>query len=235
MNRFAKSACIITGAASLAAAVASPAGAELTPREESIVPIAAFTANGSEKALKTALEAGLKNGLTVNEIRSVLEQMYAYTGFPRSLTGLGVFVNLLKDREAAGIKDNRGHDATPLPEGTNIREVGTKTQTTLVGRPVAGPVYDFSPNVDTYLKEHLFGDIFANDLLNWRERELATVAALAALPAPVQLRSHLNVCLNVGITPDELNEFASVVSEKVGADEGKLAKETVAAVLKARK
>ena len=175
-----------------------------------------------------------KNGLTVTEIRSVLEQMYAYTGFPRSLTGLGVFVNLLKEHKAKGVEDVTGREAKPLPPNTSIRELGTKTQTTLIGKPAASPVYDFSPNIDTYLKEHLFGDIFANDILTWRERELATVAALAALPAPVQLRSHLNVCLNVGLQPDELKAFAEVVGKEVGETQGKLARESVAAVLKAR-
>ncbi len=234
MTKFATSFCAAVGAAVVAAA-AMPAEAALTSREESIVPIAAFTANGNEASLKAALETGLKNGLTVNEIRSVLEQMYAYTGFPRSLTGLGVFVNLLKEHQASGIEDVKGREAKPLPAGTSIRELGTKTQTALIGKPAAGPVYDFSPNIDTYLKEHLFGDIFANDLLTWRERELATVSALAALPAPVQLRSHLNVCLNVGISPEELRAFAGIVEKQVGKTEGKLVNESVAAVLQTRK
>ena len=60
------------------------------------------------------------------------------------------------------------------------------------------------------------------------------MAALAALPAPVQLRSHLNVCLNVGLQPDELKAFAEVVGKEVGEKQGKLARESVAAVLKAR-
>lgn len=233
MTQSAKILCAAIGAAAVAA-TSLPADAALTVREESIVPIAAFTANGNEAALKSALETGLKNGLTVTEIRSVLEQMYAYTGFPRSLTGLGVFVNLLKEHKAKGVEDVTGREAKPLPPNTSIRVLGTKTQTTLIGKPAASPVYDFSPNIDTYLKEHLFGDIFANDILTWRERELATVAALAALPAPVQLRSHLNVCLNVGLQPDELKAFAEVVGKEVGETQGKLARESVAAVLKAR-
>lgn len=234
MTKFVKTFCAVVGAAVVAAA-SMPAEAALTAREESIVPIAAFTANGNEALLKVALEASLKNGLTVNEIRSVLEQMYAYAGFPRSLTGLGVFVNLLKEHQANGIKDVKGREAKPVPVGTSIRELGTKTQTALIGKPAAGPVYDFSHNIDMYLKEHLFGDIFANDLLTWRERELATVSALASLPAPVQLRSHLNVCLNVGISPDELRAFAGIVEKQVGKTEGKLVNESVAAVLQARK
>lgn len=112
MTQSAKILCAAIGAAAVAA-TSLPADAALTVREESIVPIAAFTANGNEAALKSALETGLKNGLTVTEIRSVLEQMYAYTGFPRSLTGLGVFVNLLKEHKAKGVEDVTGREAKP--------------------------------------------------------------------------------------------------------------------------
>lgn len=162
-------------------------------------------------------------------------QMYAYTGFPRSLTGLGVFVNLLKERKASGINDKVGRGPTPLPKGTNIRELGTKVQTELIGRPAAGPVYDFSPEIDTYLKEHLFGDIFASDVLDHQAREIATVSALASLPAPTQLRSHLNVCLNVGLTPDDLHEFVKVLRDKVGSEEADLADQALKTVLQSRK
>ena len=39
-------------------------------------------------------------------------------------------------------------------------------------------------------------------------------SALAALPAPAQLRSHLNVCMNVGLTPEELSRFAEELKKK---------------------
>ena len=227
---------LTVAAATLLAAGFSPsASAELTTREASIVPIAAFTANGNQEQLKKALAKGLDNGLTVNEIKAVLEQMYAYTGFPRSLTALGVYVKLLDERKASGLKDNIGRESTPLPQGTDLYQIGTKTQTELVGHPVAGPVYTFSPNIDTYLKDHLFGAIFANDVLNWRERELATVSALAALPAPAQLRSHLKVCMNVGLSPQELSQFADELKKSVGKREGKLAQDTLKVVLEAHR
>lgn len=223
---------LAVAAATLLTASFSPsASAELTDREASIVPIAAFTANGNQEQLKKALAKGLDNGLTVNEIKAVLEQMYAYTGFPRSLTALGVYVKLLDERKAAGLKDTVGREPTPLPESADLHQIGTKTQTELVGRPVAGPVYTF----DTYLKDHLFGAIFANDVLNRRERELATVSTLAALPAPAQLRSHLNVCMNVGLTPEELSRFAEELKKNVGEREGKLAQDTLKTVLETRR
>ena len=92
-----------------------------------------------------------------------------------------------------------------------------------------GPVYDFSPEIDTYLKEHLFGDIFSSDLLTHQERELATISALASLPAPVQLRSHLNASLNVG-----LSEFTEILRRDVGSTEAALAQTTLDAVLAQR-
>jgi alkylhydroperoxidase/carboxymuconolactone decarboxylase family protein YurZ len=54
----------------------------LTQKQQSIIPIAAFTANGDLDKLKTALQDGLAAGLTVNEIKEILVHLYAYTGFP---------------------------------------------------------------------------------------------------------------------------------------------------------
>lgn len=56
-----------------------------------------------------------------------------------------------------------------------------KVQTELIGQPVSGGVMAFAPSIDCYLKEHLFGAIFANNILNHQQRELVTVSALATI------------------------------------------------------
>ncbi|MFI5897573.1 carboxymuconolactone decarboxylase family protein [Actinoplanes sp. NPDC051513] len=106
-------------------------------------------------------------------------QMYAYAGFPRSLNALGTFKALLEQRRADGITDPAGDEPKPLPAGTNMLELGTANQTQLSGAPVSGPLFDFAPAIDRFLKTHLFGDIFSRDNLDRRSREIATVAALA--------------------------------------------------------
>lgn len=64
-----------------------------------------------------------------------------------------------------------------------------------------GPVFDFAPAIDTYLKEHLFGDIFGRDNLSYEDREIATLGALAVLEGvEPQLMSHFNISLNIGLT-----------------------------------
>ncbi len=223
-----------TGLTDVAHAQSASSRETLNARQESVIPIAAFTANGNVEKLKTALAEGLQNGMTINEIREVLVQMYAYTGFPRSLTALNTFIALLDERKAQGIHDEVGREATPLPDTANIREIGTANQTAVIGRPASGRVYEFAPVIDTFLKEHLFGDIFSRDVLSFQERELATVSALASLPAEAQLRSHLNCCLVVGWSENQLKAFVTVLGTKVGKAEAELAEKALAAVLKNR-
>ena len=71
----------------------------LNAKQEKIVTIAAFTASGDLQKLKTALSEGLDAGLTINEIKEILVQMYAYTGFPRSLNAITTFMGVLEERE----------------------------------------------------------------------------------------------------------------------------------------
>ena len=107
----------------------------LTAKQASIVTVAAFTAQGDLPNLKTALNEALDNGMTVNEVKEVLVQMYAYCGFPRSLNGINTLIAVLDERKAAGIVDEIGRDATPVDPKRDRYAIGEKTQTELVGRP----------------------------------------------------------------------------------------------------
>lgn len=176
----------------------------LEEREQKLVEIAMYTARGNMPGLKGALRAGLDAGLTVNEIKEVLVQLYAYCGFPRSLNALGSFMALLQEREASGIKDAPGRLPGALPEGKSV-DFGTANQTKLCGAPVKGALFEFAPAIDEYLKAHLFGDIFGRDNLDWRTRELATVAALAAMEGvESQLASHIAIAKHNGVTEAQI-------------------------------
>lgn len=194
----------------------------LTIRQQAIIPVAAFAAGGDTDKLKGALEDALSAGLSVNEIKEVLIQLSAYAGFPRSLTALNVFLDLLEARKASGIKDNTGPAPREIPADADRLALGTKIQTELVGRSVTGPIYEFAPAMDKFLKEHLFCDIFSRNVLSWQDRELAIISALAALPAPAQLASHLRVCRNIGLTDAQLTEAAAVLKARVSEKDGAL-------------
>ena len=211
-------------------------GQTLSAKQRAIVPIAALTAKGDLENLKTALAEGLEAGMTVNEIKEVLVQMYAYTGFPRSLNGINTFIAVLDDRAAKGVKDETGKGASPLPTAQSRMEYGTEIQTALIGRPAGGRIYEFAPIMDVFLKEHLFADIFLRDVLDHQQRELATIGALAALPgAQSQLRSHLNISMNVGLTEAQMRDFVNVLGTRVGTAESGNAAAVLDAVLESRK
>jgi 4-carboxymuconolactone decarboxylase len=193
---------------------------KLSAKQQSIVTIAAFTANGNQKSLNKSLWEGLDAGLTINEIKEVIVQLYAYAGFPRSLNALSTFMTVLNDRKQNGINDELGKFPSPLPTNKTKLELGTELQTRLVGAPVRGEVFEFAPAIDQFLKVHLFWDIFGRDNLDFKSREIATIAALASLGMENQLRSHFNVGMYNGLTKGQLNELVSIIQSKVGNKEG---------------
>lgn len=208
----------------------------LSAKQQGIIPIATFTAKGDQEKLKVALHEGLDAGLTVNEIKEILVQLYAYAGFPRSLNGIGTFMNVMEERQKKGIKDESGREASPLTVNRSSVELGTEIQTKLVGKPVAGAIYTFAPAIDRFLKGHLFGDIFGRDNLDFQSREIATISALAGMDGVnPQLQAHLNVGLNVGLTEEQLKNLNFVLREKVGKNEADNAKEVFDNVVSSRK
>ncbi|MDB6034969.1 MAG: hypothetical protein JWM16_5307 [Verrucomicrobiales bacterium] len=211
----------------------------LNAKQQGIIPIAAFTATGEQENLKTALADGLDTGLAVNEIKEILVQMYAYAGFPRSLSGIQTFMAVMDERQAKGIRDVTGKEATPMPADWNRDEYGAKVRARLAGQEVIPPPSGyqlFTPVIDTFLKEHLFADIFARDILDHQDRELATIAALASMTGTrSQLQFHLGSAMNVGLTEGQMRDFLSVLKAKVGDKESESAQEVLTAVFNSRK
>jgi 4-carboxymuconolactone decarboxylase len=76
------------------------------------------------------------------------------------------------------------------------------------GQNVVAALADIAPDFATYLIEFPFGDIYSRPGLIPRDREIATIAALAAMGnAAPQLKVHIEAGLNVGLTRDEITEI----------------------------
>jgi quercetin dioxygenase-like cupin family protein/alkylhydroperoxidase/carboxymuconolactone decarboxylase family protein YurZ len=186
-------------------------------KQQRIVAIAALTAAGDMPQLTAALSRGLDAGLTINDIKEILVQLYAYAGFPRSLNSLTAFKSVIEERSRRGVKDERGTDPHPFPIGTDSTKLGTEIQLRLTGAVASEKYADFCPAIDTFLKAHLFGDIFGRDNLDFRTRELATVSALAALDGvESQLQSHMRIALRQGLTASQLRDLTGIIASTVG-------------------
>ncbi|WP_201289300.1 carboxymuconolactone decarboxylase family protein [Pelistega ratti] len=186
----------------------------LSNKQYHLAQIATFTSTGDMAGLKKAIDEALDNELTVNEVQAAIVQLYAYTGFPRSLNALTALSERVKERQAQGLKTAQGKSATPLAEDTDLLMLGTKTQTALVGQQV--DLSGLSPDIDRYLKTHLFGDIFANDLLNWQEREIITIAALSAMQGVGnQLEAHIHIGKKNGLTDEQIKEIIQLPKQEM--------------------
>ena len=73
-------------------------------------------------------------------------------------------------------------------------------------RPSQAAMGDFAPKLAELTDNVLYGDIWERPELSKRDRSLITVAALIALNRPDQLRSHLRIARQNGVTQEELIE-----------------------------
>ena len=202
---------------------------DLEQRHQHIVAISSFTTKGDLEQLKKALHEGLNAGLTVNEIKEVLVHLYAYCGFPRSIQGLNTLMAVLETRKTQGIADEQGKSATPITDDVSKYERGKKVLEALSGQPQITPPKSgygaFSPEIDVFLKEHLFADLFGRDILSYTDREIATITALVNLGGvEPMMKSHMGSALHLGVTEAQLLHLLAIVETNTGkmeADKGR--------------
>ena len=73
------------------------------------------------------------------------------------------------------------------------------------------------PDFARYIVQSAYADVLGRPALPLREREIATLAALAVQGnAPAQLKAHIEGALNVGVTRDEICEIFMQMSVYAG-------------------
>ena len=78
------------------------------------------------------------------------------------------------------------------------------------------PAANLAPDFFDYVQQSAFGDIWTRPGLPIRDRSMITVAVLAALGQPEELRSHLAGAMSVGISREEIVEILMHVSVYAG-------------------
>jgi 4-carboxymuconolactone decarboxylase len=93
-----------------------------------------------------------------------------------------------------------------------IREILDQT-----GDQVRRNLADVAPDLATFVLEVIYGEIYQGAALDARSRQIATVAALAALGnAQPQLRTHIAGALNCGCTRGEIVEIMMQIAVFAG-------------------
>ena len=179
----------------------------LTERQKGLAACACLMAQGDLERLEPAVKTALDNGVTINELKEAFSQLYAYTGFPRSLNALGVLGKVLENKKPEWQEGKPWKRPEEWDDARKAYELGVKNQTELSDRPFD---YEFCPQDDYYLKSHLFGDIFAGDQLSHADREIVTVAALSGLEGVTpQLAAHKRGAVNMGNSQELVDELCA--------------------------
>ena len=182
-------------------------GQTMTERQKGLAACACLMAQGDLERLKPAVKMALDNGVTINELKEAFSQLYAYTGFPRSLNALGVLNKVLDNKQPSWQEGKPWKRPEIWDDAAKALKQGTEVQTKLSGRSFD---YNFCPQDDYYLKSHLFGDIFASDQLSAADREIVTVAALSGLEGVVpQLAAHKQGAVNMGNSQELVDELCA--------------------------
>jgi len=194
-------------------------GLDLKSKEVAVV--AALTAIGhAQPQLKVHLNGALNVGCSIYEIKEIILQMSAYSGFPTSINAMNALKEVLAERREQGHCDPEGVPPSnrPVPDEDRYA-IGADELSKLDSKQVErleNQYNDFAPDLVKYVVNG-YADILSRDNLDKRYRQIATIAALAALGnALPQLKFHISGGLNIGLTADEIKEIMLLMSVYCG-------------------
>ena len=153
--------------------------------------------------LKAHAGAALNVGVTPEELREVMYLTAPFIGFPKMLNAVATVNEVFKER---GITLPLKKQGTVTEE--NRHETGKAIQDKLYPGGIAsvmeGLPGDMGKNVEQFLTDYFFGEIYSRGALDLQTRELLGYCVLTTLEAESQLQSHYHGNINVGNTPETL-------------------------------
>ena len=169
----------------------------LSPRDRSIVTLAALVARNQTVELPHYLGLALDNGVKPAEISELITHLAFYTGWANAMAAIPAAREVFKSR-------NIGPDQLPAASGPQLPldETAEKQRATRVGEQFA----QITPSLVQYTTDVLFRDLWLRPDLAPRDRSLVTVSALVATGQVAQITYHLNRAMDNGLTRDEAGE-----------------------------
>jgi 4-carboxymuconolactone decarboxylase len=169
----------------------------LSPRDRSIVTLAALIARDQSVELPHYLNLALDNGVTPAEISEIITHLAFYTGWANAVDAIPATRDVFRSR-------NIGADQVPPASGPQLPldEAAETQRATRVGQQFG----QIAPSLVQYTTDVLFRDLWLRPGLAPRDRSLVTVSALVATGQVAQITYHLNRAMDNGLTRDEAGE-----------------------------
>jgi 4-carboxymuconolactone decarboxylase len=179
----------------------------LSPRDRSIVTVAALIARDQTVELPYYLGLALNNGVKPSEVSEIITHLAFYTGWANAIHAVPVAKELFESR-------NIGADQLPPASGPQLPldEAREKQRAALVGEQFG----QITPSLVQYTTDVLFRDLWLRPALAPRDRSLVTVSALIATGQVAQITYHLNRAMDNGLTREEAGEVLGHLSFYAG-------------------
>ncbi|CAK7026138.1 MAG: hypothetical protein PARBA_01096 [Parabacteroides sp.] len=153
--------------------------------------------------LKAHAAAALNVGVTPVELRETVYLCAPFIGFPKTLNALATINDVFKEQ---GVSLPLEAQETVTEKDRN--EKGAAIQNILYPEGIKDAMKNvpggLGSDVERFLTEYCFGDIYTRNGLDIKTRELLAYCVLTTLEAESQLRSHLQGNLAVGNTKETL-------------------------------
>lgn len=176
---------------------------DLTMKQREMVTCATLATMQTLPQLKAHAGAALNVGVAPKELREVMYLTAPFIGFPKMLNAVATVNEVFKER---GI-------SLPLEPQSTVTEAdrhekGKAIQDKLypggISSVMDGVPGDLGKDVERFLTDYFFGEIYSRGALDLKTRELLGYCILTTLEAESQLQSHYHGNINVGNKPETL-------------------------------
>jgi 4-carboxymuconolactone decarboxylase len=180
---------------------------EMSPRDRSIVTVAALIARIQTIEMPFHFALALDNGVKPSELSEIITHLAFYSGWANAMSAVAVAKVLFHQR---GI----GIDQLP-PEKENLMPLNEDAEAQRATQ-VNNNFGHVTPGLVQNTTELLFRDLWLRPALALRDRSLVTVSALIASGQIAQITYHLNRAMDNGLTQPQASEVVTQIAFYAG-------------------
>ena len=192
---------------------------ELSPRDRSLVTIAALIATGKPAQLAGHLGRALDNGVRPSEASGILAHLAIYSGWPSAVSALDIYEQVYTARKI---------DTAALSAAGP--RLSAATSDAARARAVHDEFGTVAPKFVELTNAVVFDDLWRRSDLSPRDRSLVTIAALAAT-GDDELEMYIRRGLESGLTGAQIGEAVTHLAFYAGWSKATKAMRTVTRVL----
>ena len=176
---------------------------DLTLKQREMITCITLATMQTLPQLKAHAGAALNVGVTPEELREVMYLTAPFIGFPRMLNAVATVNEVFTERGISLPLEKQGTvtEETRHEAGKAIQDKHYPGGIASVMEGVPG---DMGKDVERFLTDYFFGDIYSRGALDLRTRELLGYCVLTTLEAESQLHSHYHGNITAGNSPEIL-------------------------------